>query len=161
MKTFVNTSRRAIQRGAVRIPAGQCRGVADRDLLPTDRVDTIHAYPQDAQAPAPDTAPVAVDLAGLLLGNVDSITGALAHLSDEQLAAIEALEEGGKKRKTVLSAIVQLKVQRADAGTSLDSLVEHIATQSTEQLVELAELHANDDTVSAAIEAELQARADA
>ena len=161
MKTFVNTTRRAIQRGAVRIPAGHCRGVADSDLLPTDRVDSIHAYPQDSTLATPDTAPVAVDLAGILLGNVTAITDALEHLSDEQLAEIEALEEGGKKRKTVLSAVSELKVQRADAATSVDSLVENIATHSTEQLVELAELHADNGTVSAAIEAELQARADA
>ena len=161
MKTFVNTSRRAIQRGAVRIPAGQCRGVADRDLLPTDRVDSIHAYPADAQFAVPDMAPVAVDLAGLLLGKVETITDALPHLSDEQLADIEALEEQGKKRKTVLSALVEIKLKRADAATTVDSLVENIATHSTEQLVELAELHADNDSVSAAIEAELQARAEA
>ena len=161
MKTFVNTSRRAIQRGAVRIPAGQCRGVADSDLLPTDRVDHIHAYPLAAQTAVPDTAPVAVDLAGILLANVKTVTEALDDLSDDDLAALEALEEAGQSRQGVRTAIAALKIKRAEAATLTDSLVESIPSESTEQLVELAELHADNDTVSAAIEAELQARADA
>jgi hypothetical protein len=52
-------------------------------------------------------------LAVLLAGPLKEVVPALDGLSDEDLAAVEALEVAGKNRKGVLEAVLELKLVRA------------------------------------------------
>lgn len=52
-------------------------------------------------------------LLSLLDGNVQEVAAALAALSDDDLAQIEAAETAGKTRKGVLTAIEEDKLRRA------------------------------------------------
>lgn len=96
---YHNAGRHAVHIGSKAIPPGETREV-DATLVPGYR-----AAPVEADAPPPVTA--------LLDGSAKDIVGALADLSDADLATLADVEAEGKSRKTVLEAITAIQLGRA------------------------------------------------
>lgn len=80
--------------------------------------------PDDAPQGAPD-APhltLAEQVFELLAGKVAAVTAALPGLSEDALAMAQALEEGAPKpRQTLLTALANERIARADAALALKS----------------------------------------
>lgn len=158
MLLFVNNSETPQLRGSKLIPPGDARAVSARDLLPGDTTAGNQAFPRPLDAQA-TVAPAGPDLPVLLAGNVTGVIKGLVALTDEQLAALLALETDAEKpRKGVLGAVSELQLQRADALTTLDNLLQSLASLPVAQLLELQELHADDETITAALHDEIQVR---
>lgn len=87
------------------IRPGETRHI-DAALVP----ESLHPQTEQAQDDAP-----ADPLLALLDGNAKEIAAALAGLSLDQLAELEAAEEAGKTRKGVMASIADERLRRADA----------------------------------------------
>ena len=103
---YHNTAAHPVYIGGVMIPAGSTREV-DARLVP--------ATAAPAAAPSEDEKPADPILA-LLDGTVAEVKAALPDLSEEDLAKLEAAEEGGKTRKGVLEAVAEVRIARAQGG---------------------------------------------
>lgn len=114
-KYIENTGRNVMFVGGKMIPPGEGREVDER-LLPPELRDP----PPQPEAPA---APgIAEQLVALLKGNVKEVTAALAGLSGDALAMVEAIEASdGTPRKTVLEAVRAEQLKRAQDALDADA----------------------------------------
>jgi hypothetical protein len=99
---YTNETRNFQHVGGVTVPPGETRDV-DPALLPDYK-------PEGESHEVEPTDPIAT----LLKGNVRSVIAALRDLSDEELAKAGALEQDGKKRDEILSAMMVEVLRRTD-----------------------------------------------
>lgn len=100
-----NNGQMPIYVGGVMIPPGETRHFED-DMLPPE-----FRAPAEGQA-----EPEALDpLLAVLGGTVDHIKLGLPDLGDEELDRLEMLEAEGKARKTLIEAIAEERLRRAEA----------------------------------------------
>lgn len=99
-----NNGKNMLECGGHLIPPGETR------ILPAHHVPA-HLRP-DAPAPAPE--PKADPLLSLLDETVGDIVASFAALSDEELARLEAAEEAGKTRKSLMAAFAEETMRRAN-----------------------------------------------
>ena len=74
------------------------------------KVDSVTSVSK--RVPKVQAEPEADPLEALLDGNIPSIEAALPPLSDDELARLLALEQGGKTRKGVTQAIEEAQLSR-------------------------------------------------
>jgi hypothetical protein len=159
MFRFVNTTETPQLRGSKIIQPGDSRVIDKVDVLPTDVTEGFHVYPAMLGIATSDTESAAVDLTTILTGNVGEVKAVLLGLDDLALIEIEKLEQQGGKRQGVLGAIAQLRVERAETAKQLeDDLINGLPDKNDDELAELAILHADNQTLVAAIGAEQDKR---
>lgn len=154
---YTNTTDRIQHVGTVTLWPGDTREV-DETLI-------------DGRAPAKPAEPAPADpVLQLLDQSVEHVATAirargedgLPVITDAQLAALRQAEENGKTRKTMIGAIdeetVRRASERADREINLESFVAELSAKTDEELLELAELHVDDEAIYAAISAEIERR---
>ena len=100
-----NNGQMPIYVGGVMIPPGETRHFED-DMLPPE-----FRAPAEVQAEPESLDP----LLAVLEGTVAQIKHGLPDLSDEELDRLEMLEAEGKARKTLIEAIAEERLRRAEA----------------------------------------------
>jgi hypothetical protein len=105
--SHTNETQKFMHVGSVTIPPGETRDV-DPSLL-----DGYVA--PSAEKPAEQINP----LVELLAGNAKSVVSQLQDLSDEDLIKVDAMEQDGNKRKTVVEAIAAETLRRAQNASQL------------------------------------------
>lgn len=163
-----NPSAMLLYVGSEVVPPGETRDFPESQ---------VPAHLRSAAAPtAPE--PVADPLADLLNHPVKAIAAALAErsdlgvpvVSDEQLAALKAAEEAGKNRSTLLAAIAEETLRRANeraeaeaaavkAKTEQEAFLALIASMDDAELGTHRELVADDAALVALVDAEIAKRA--
>lgn len=139
--------------GNVAIPPGETRIFEAADLPP-------HLRPEKAPAPLP--AEPEDRLLELLDGNVSDIVAAIAErgadgtpmLSDDELIRLGEAEANGKTRKSLMKALNEERVQRANESQDREDLAvfaESLKDMDAEQLDELAKTHQEDPAKAAAV----------
>lgn len=76
------------------------------------KVDSVTFVSKQVPKAPTEPEPEADPLEALLNGNIPSIEAALPSLSDDDLARLLAMEQGGKTRKGVTSAIEEAQLSR-------------------------------------------------
>lgn len=122
------------------------------------------AQPEAPPADEPDTERLALD--EILEHNVTQITEMLPALSLGELDDLEIAETEGKARKGLLSAIVEERLRRASTDDQdapgdpeMDAYAAGLTEMDDDELAEQLELMEGQPTMIAAIEAELERRA--
>lgn len=153
--------------GSEIVPPGETRDFAESSVPP-------HLRPAAA---APEAPPPADPIAELLDQPVKAIAAAMAErseigvptVSDEQLAALKTAEEAGKNRSTLLAAIAEETLKRANERAEADVIAAKAKAEQEEFLALIAsmddaelsthrELVADDAALVALVDAEIAKR---
>lgn len=164
-----NTTAMPLYVGSEMVPPGETRDFAESSVPP-------HLRPAPAAPEAP--APVSDPIADLLDQPVKAIAAAIAErgelgvptIPDAQLAALKTSEESGKNRSTLLAAIAEETLKRANeraeaeaaaakAKTEQEAFLALIASMDDAELGTHRELVADDAALVALVDAEIAKRA--
>jgi len=130
--------------------------------------EMLISVPRKAEPePKPDA------LLALLDNNVPVIVDAITArddngkptLTDTELVRLKAAEEGGNTRSTLMKAFAEEELRRAGEKADdskktddLDGLIASLPDKSDDELLELSELHQGDESITEAINAEIERR---
>ena len=155
---FTNDTKKIIHIGNKTIWPGSTREV-DETLLP------------NFKAPEKVEEPEADPLLDLLDNSIPIIVEAITArdengaptITDEGLAKLKAAEEDGNTRKGLMSAIAEEELGRANekaegTGGAIEELIASLPDKSEDEVLELSELHKEDEAETAAIDAEIERR---
>ena len=153
MVAYHNTGKMAVHIGNKCIMPGATREV-DETLIPGFKPPT---------PPKAETLDPTAELLSILDGSVGEVTAALVDLTAEQLDVLEKAEQDGKTRKGVIEAIAKSRLELAAQGdddpvTDLDKFAAELESQLGIYLLELKELHKDDDHLLSVIRAEINKR---
>lgn len=99
---YTNDGERPVHRGGKRILPGETRLV--------DAAAVARPRPSDEDPAVPESG----DILDLLDGTVDEVVAALPELTGDQLADLLHAEQAGKTRKTLVEALSEEQLRRAD-----------------------------------------------
>lgn len=156
-----NNTQMPIYVGSNMVPPGETRDFPESQVPPHLR--PVAQVAETAPAPGNDGDP----LLELLDKPIKEITPLLAALTDDELTRLEAAENAGKTRSTLIAAIAEEKLQRAAGGTAgspdiaadLAAFVEDLAAMDEAELIAQLEIFAGDEGRLALVQAEIDKRA--
>ncbi len=135
------------------IPPGEMRIFAASQVPP-------HMRPQEV--PAEPLAPSEAEVLAQMLGHsVPQVTELLPSLAADDLNRLEVAELAGKARKSLLEAVGAERLRRAaepDADPDMTAFTELLAGMDDGELAAQIDLHAGNQTLTAAVGAEIEAR---
>lgn len=166
---FTNTTSRPMYVGSDMIPPGETRDFPESAVPPH-----LRSAPVPPETPAPASDPLAdlLDMSATTV--IENIRGrgqnGVPVIADEELARVEAIETAGKNRKTVLAALAEETLRRANeraeaeataakTKTEQDEFQALIASMDDTELAEHREIVADDAALVTLVDAEMAKRA--
>lgn len=137
--------------GSKTIFPGETREV-DETYIPVKLQKSKKEEVPKSEAPNPNAK-----LLMILDGKVSDITAKLGDYSDEQLDLLKQAEENGNTRSTLIAAIDEEKMSRAQAAQEVEEFVKLIAEMDLAELQDQLETVKDDDGKVALINERIQA----
>lgn len=152
-----NSGETTIYVGAKAVPAGETRMFHEHEV-------PQHLRPSAAKVKVKDKPNPNAELLTILDHAIKKIVPQLPSLTDEALDILEAAEQAGKTRDSLMKAFTEERLRRAAADETeknMDDFATSLAEMGEDELLEQIEVYKDDEGLLGVVHAEIERRAEA